>query len=291
MPPVTPPLSTNDLAVALQEIDALPIDGASKRELKNIVRSLANPDSRKLETIIRTLPKERQQQIMRIFEEIAARHQQQSNDALKALLLLGFISLGGLISAYVTTDTDQGLQAAQLLTIMKRAYVQGIQDEIDYCGCNARAQEPSGEQLAHLQEMADSDVESIMQTFQADATKELTRLYEENPTASRQFFVESMRAWADRRIAKKALFIAFNTETRAREYGRAEFAKHNYPESALYSFKGAAPVCADCMRLRAMGPVSYEVTLQYPNPQHPRCEHYWQLVHKPKIDCGNLWAG
>lgn len=284
-------LSRNDLIVALQEIDALPIDENSKRMLKDILKASADPDTGKLETIIKTLPKERQAQIYQIFEEIALRQQQQADDRAKALLLLGLLTPGGMLSAYLLTPTDEALNAAQLLSIMKRAYVQGIQDELDGLGINARARQPSGEQLQYLQDLADSDAQSIMNTWNKDASKELGRLYEANPTASKDFFVQSMKAWADARIADKALFIAFNTETRAREYGRSQFAIHNYPETTKFLFRGASPVCEDCMRLWAMGAVDLAYTQKFPNPQHPRCEHYWKPVRKPKVDVNNLWIG
>lgn len=284
-------LTPNDIAIALQEIDALPIDAASKRALKEIVLALNNADATKLETIIKTLPKVRQAQIWQIFEEIAARQQAQADEAARNLLLLGLLTLGGLIAAYLAADTQEAIQAAQLLEIMKRAYVQGIQDEIDYVGCNARARYPSGAELQHLQDMATADAQSIIATWNTDATKELSKLYEENPSASKQFFLENMKAWAEGRILQKSLFIAFNTETRAREYGRMLFMQRNYAETTKFIFRGPPPICPDCMELRGMGAVDFAFIEQYPNPQHPNCEHYWGVLRKPRIDCASLWLG
>lgn len=284
-------LSRNDLIVALQEIDALPIDAKSKQMLKDILKAANDPDAGKLETIIKTLPKERQAQIYQIFAEIAARQQQQADDANKALLLLALLTLGGMLSAYILTPTQEALQASQLLTIMIRAYVQGIQDEIDFCGCNRTARQPTGAELAYLQDMATSDAESIINTWNKDSAKELGRLYEDNPTASKSFFIESMKAWSDGRIEQKALFIAFNTESRAREYGRMRFMQENYADTTKFLFKGGSPVCERCMYLWSLGAVDFDVIEQYPNPQHPRCEHRWVAQRKPKVDCANLWVG
>lgn len=285
------PLSPNELAYALQQIDALNIDANSKRALKAILRAGSNPDAGKLETIIATLPKARQEQIYRIFDEIAARQKQQADDATKALLLLGLLTLGSLLTAYVLGPDQEALQAAQLLNIMKRAYMQGIQDELNYLGVNAQARQPAGEQLAYLESMANADAKSIIETWNKDATRELSRLYEKNPNASKAFFVESMKAWAEARIAQKALFIAFNTETRAREYARAQFALHNYPDTTKWVFKGSAPVCEDCMQLFAAGVVDTAFKDAYPCPRHPNCEHFWMPIRKPKVDTANLWVG
>jgi len=283
--------SPNDLIVILQEIDALPIDGASKKALKDIARAAANPDVSKLETIIKTLPKERQAQIWMIFEEVAARQQAQAEQAAKALAALLLLTLGGLVAAYIAAPDQQALQTAQLLEIMKRAYQRGIQDEIDYCGCNARAREPSGAELAHLQDMAARDSESVTATWNKDATKQLSKLYEANPTGSKQFFIENMRAWAADRMLQKALFIAFNTESQAREYGRVRFMQENYAETTKFLFKGSAPVCEDCMARFAAGVVDFAYIQQYPAPRHPNCEHRWSAMRKPKVDCASLWVG
>jgi len=284
-------ISDNDLIVALQQIDALPIDANQKRALKDILRASNNPDASKLETIIKTLPKARQAQIYRIFDEIAARQKQQADDAAKSLLLIGLLTLGSLLTAYVTSPDDAALQTAQLLDIMKRAYMQGIQDEIDYCGCNQRARQPSGTELDHLTQMAKDDSESIIATWNKDAAKQLSKLYEDNPNASKQFFVESMRAWVDSRIVQKSLFIAFNTETRAREYGRMRFMEENYAESTKFIFKGSPPVCEDCMERFAAGIVDFAYIDEFPCPRHPNCEHRWATVRKPKVDCAALWTG
>lgn len=285
------PLSPNELAYALQQIDALPIDANSKRALKAILRAGSNPDAGKLETIIKTLPKARQEQIYQIFDEIAARQKQQSDDATKALLLLGLLTLGSLLTAYVLGSDQEALQAAQLLNIMKRAYMQGIQDELNYLGVNAQARQPTGEQLAYLENMANADAKSIIDTWNKDATKELSRLYEKNPNASKAFFVESMKAWAEARIDQKALFIAFNTETRAREYARNEFRLRNHPEGTRYVFKGSAPVCSACMEQFAAGIVDLAHVQAHLTPLHPNCEHYWKEIRKPKLDTSNLWLG
>ena len=284
-------LSPNELAYALEQIDALPLDANQKRVLKDIFLAGSNPDASKLETIIKTLPKARQAQIYHIFDEIAARQQAQSEDAAKALLLLGLLTLGSLLTAYVLTPDQEAIQAAQLLEIMKRAYVQGIQDEIDYLGVNARARQPSGAELAYLTGLANTDAASITATWNKDAAKELAQLYKDNPTASKSFFVESMRAWANGRVVQKSLSIAFNTETRAREYGRMLFMERNYPGTAKYLFKGSAPVCEDCMTQFAAGVVDFAYIKQFPCPRHPNCEHRWSVIRKPKIDASNLWVG
>lgn len=285
------PLTGNDLIVALQQIDALPIDAAAKRLLKDILKSGSNPNTSRLETIIKTLPKERQAQIYRFFEEIAARQKQQVDDAAKALLLLGLLTLGSLLTAYIATPDQETLQTAQILNIMTRAYMQGIQDEINALGLNVQARQPSGEQLAYLTDLAKRDSQSIIATWNKDAQKALVKLYQDNPNASKQFFIENMTAWAEKRLAWKALSIAFNSETQAREYGRSQFALHNYPESARYIFKGSPPVCEDCMERFAVGAVSLAYTRQFPCPRHPNCEHYWAIQRKPQVDSAALWAG
>lgn len=285
-------LTENDMAIAFQQIDALPnISAASKQELKNLMRAGNNPKSSELETIIKTLPKERQAQIRLIFEQVAARQQQQADEAAKALLLLGLLTLGSLLTAWLVSVDEEALQAAQLLEIMKRAYVQGVQDEIDYCGCNAIARQPSGEQLAHLEAMARADAQSIIATWNKDAKREIEKLYKDNPDGSKAFFLENMKAWAEKRLIWKSLSIAFNTETQAREYGRSQFAVHNYAETTKFLFKGSYPACDDCLYLWGLGAVDFAYTQRFPNPQHPNCDHYWKPQRKPTVNCASLWVG
>lgn len=286
-----PPLSPNDLAIALQRIDRLAIDPASKRQLKSILKAASNPDTNKIETIIRTLPKARQEEIRRIFDEIAAMHKKQTDDGNQAVLLLALVSLGTLILSHLLTTDQEQLTAQQLLQASKRVWVEAIQDEIDYCGCNRVARQASGADLAHLEDMANNDAHSIIATYNRDVQRELTKIHEQYPDASKDFYISHMREWAAKRSEWKSVQIAANLEFNTREYARSRFREENYPEAALYHFIGPIPVCKICVNEFAAGYVDLEYVKEHACPRHIGCPHQWQIARKPKIDCSNLWLG
>lgn len=286
-----PPLSPNDLEIALQRIDLLAIDSVSKRQLKGMLRAASNPDTNKIETIIKTLPKERQAEIWRIFEDIATMHKKQIDDGNRAVLLLALLSLGTLILSHLLTTDQQALTAKQLLEANKRVWTQAIQDEIDYCGCNARARQASGADLDMLQSMADSDAQSIVATYNRDIQRQLTKLHEQYPNGTKQFFIESMNAWAADRAEWKSLQIASNTEFNVRAYAEARFRSENFKVDSKYIFVGPDPTCEDCAARFAAGVVDLAYTEEWPVPRHLNCPHKYRLLRKPKIDCSTLWVG
>lgn len=286
-----PPLSRDSLIVAAQRIDRLAIPDAAKRELKRMLSAASNPDNEKIETIIKTLPKARQEEILRIFDEVYAMQQANEQTARNTLLGLGLLTLGGLIASYLLTTDQQAQQAAQLLNISKRVWVDAIQDEINYVGGNQRARAASGADLAYLEAMAREDAQSIVNTFNRDAQRQLEKLYKENPNASKQFFIESMKAWVEKRAGWKGLQVAFNTEAKAREYARNQFRLHNYPETTRFIFVGPPAVCRRCMNLFAMGIVDFDFVQRTQIPVHLNCPHTFRALRKPKVDLVNLWVG
>lgn len=80
-----PALSPEKLQIALQQLDALKISPAAKRQLKLMIQTAANPDNDKVEAIIKTLPKDRQQQIQAIMVDLTRRTTSITNRATQAL--------------------------------------------------------------------------------------------------------------------------------------------------------------------------------------------------------------
>lgn len=286
-----PQLTPNDLAIALQRIDLLDIPDNAKRQLKAMLRTAANPNNEQIDTIIKTLPKARQDEIYAIFAEIEALHKQQQEDAAKTLLLLGLLTLGRLLTAYLLTTDQRQIQAASIFNAMKRAWLDAIQDEIDYVGGTQRAQGPNGADLDYLRQLADEDAQGIVNTYNRDVQRQLEKLYKDYPNASADFFIESMKAWAEDRAAWKGLQIAFSTESRAREYARRRFAAENFPASTRFVFVGPPPTCEKCVKLFAAGVVDFAFKDEHPAPVHVLCPHTWRAVRKPKVDLVNLWVG
>lgn len=286
-----PALTRDSLIVASQKIDRLAIPEAAKRLLRAMLTAAADPYANKIEIIIKTLPKARQDEIYRVFDEVLAMQQANENDAAKALLLLGLLTLGSLLLTYLLTVEQEALQAAQLFEINKRTWVNAIQDEIDFCGCKAAARQASGSDLETLRQMATEDTKSIVATYNRDAQRHLEKLFKEFPNAGASFFIESMKEWVAQRSTWKLVSIAFNTEARAREYARARFREMNFQDSALYKFVGPTPVCKVCVKEFAAGFVTLDYVQNHPCPRHPNCPHQWRVVRKPKVDCRKLWVG
>lgn len=291
-PEHVPALTREQLYYQLSKLDRISgLTAADKRVLRDMLLTAANPDHSKLETIIKTLPKARQAEILRIFDEAARMQQAQVEQGNNALLLLGLLTLGSLIITYLLNTDQEALVTAQLFEQNKRIWVQAIQDEIDYCGCTGRARQASGADLEALRLMAENDARSIIATYNKDAQRKLEKLFAEAPNASKQFYIESMKAWATERALWKSLQIAMNTETQAREYARNQFRLHNYAATALYKFAGPTPVCKICVREFAAGHVTLAYIQAHAAPRHINCPHYWTLVRKPKVDCSTLWLG
>ena len=291
MPTHIPALAPNDLEIALQRIDMLAIDPAAKRQLKAMLKAASNPDTEKIETILKTLPKARQEEIQRIFDEIAARQQAQIDEANRRLLLLGLLTLGGLLTSYLLTTDQQALTAGQLFEQSKRVWLSAIQDEIDYVGVNARAQGPNGVDYDYLRQMAEDDAASITATYNRDIERRINKLYEEFPNASKEFYIQSLRAWAEDRAGWKGIQIAANTEFKVREYAKRRFAKENFAKETRFIFTGPPATCEDCVKRFAAGIVDFAYKDEYPCPRHPNCPHHWKPVRKPKVDAANLWVG
>lgn len=291
MPTHIPALAPNDLAIALQRIDMLAIDPSAKRQLKAMLKAASNPDTEKIETILKTLPKARQEEIQRIFDEIAARQQAQIDEANRRLLLLGLLTLGGLLTSYLLTTDQQALTAGQLFEQSKRVWLSAIQDEIDYVGVNARAQGPNGVDYDYLRQMADDDAASITATYNRDIEKRINKLFDEFPNASKEFYVQSLRAWAEDRSGYKGIQIAANTEFKVRDYARSRFREMNYAEETRFVFTGPAPTCSRCVKLFAAGIVDFAFVRATEIPVHINCPHFFKPVRKPKIDPSNLWVG
>lgn len=291
MPTHIPALAPNDLEIALQRIDMLAIDPAAKRQLKAMLKAASNPDTEKIETILKTLPKARQEEIQRIFDEIAARQQAQIDEANRRLLLLGLLTLGGLLTSYLLTTDQQALTAGQLFEQSKRVWLSAIQDEIDYVGVNARALGPNGVDYDYLRAMAEDDAASITATYNRDIERRITKLFDEFPNASKEFYIQSLRAWAEDRAGWKGVSIAFNTEAKTREYARSRFREMNYAAETRYVFTGPPPTCEKCVKLFAAGICDLTYINNHPAPVHPNCPHFWKPVRKPKVDAANPWVG
>jgi aspartate aminotransferase-like enzyme len=190
---------------------------------------------------------------------------------------------------------DAGIQALYLqierqLTVV---YRQTIQSSLSLYGCQKLVTGPDTQALEFIQTKARQDSTSIANTFDRELQNRIQSIYSGNKRSNRYAYMRALDAWIVQRNAYKTASISLNTMTAARKYAQDRFVKENNIQGR-WVLVGPPPVCKKCVRIKALGAVSFEQTQKAQNalPQHVNCPHrYAQLVPK-KISCDETtWTG
>lgn len=192
---------------------------------------------------------------------------------------------------YRMHDADVRALEDQLLEARKRAWATALRQEAAAHGCAKVPNAPRRDDLAELRRQSRDDARSIARTYNAEVTREIERIYADNPRANRNVYFSRLERWAAERDAWKRQQIALVADTTAAEYAREQFRRYNYTGEEQYVFAGPPPTCEDCASRFAAGIVGRTYIERYPAPRHIGCPHSWTPVRRPRLDCRDIWLG
>lgn len=180
-------------------------------------------------------------------------------------------------------------QISQHLT---RTYRETINQQLRLYSCQKSATGPDSEALRWIEAKAKADSESIARTYDRELLAQIRRIRQSNKNANRYFYMSALDTWLASRTPRKTASISLNTMTSAREYAKDRFITENGIEGK-FVFTGPPPVCKLCVRIKALGPITYKQTRIERNrlPQHINCPHTYQALTLTKIDCSTVWTG
>lgn len=193
---------------------------------------------------------------------------------------------------YSMQDDDIAQLQEQISKQLTITYRTVIQAQLRLYGCQKTVTGPDAKAQRFIETKAKQDAEGIARTYNTQLKNEVQRIYNRNPRGNRYFFMRALDAWAAKRNQFKTPSIALNTMTAAREYAQRRFVEENGIEGK-WRLVGPPPVCKDCMRIAALGVVTWAVTQKPRNrlPSHVGCPHQWAQLIPKRIECDTAWAG
>lgn len=199
-----------------------------------------------------------------------------------------------IFEAYRMDADDQIRMYEQIERQLTIVYRQTIQAQLNLYGCQKVVSEsidPASSQW--IQAKARKDAEGIAQTYDRELMGQIQKVRAGNIRANRFAYMRAIDTWIAQRNIFKSASISLNTMTAARKYAQDRFTRENNI-GGKWVLVGPPPVCKKCVRIKALGPITYEQT-QKPNnalPQHVNCPHRYQQLIPKKIECGpNTWTG
>jgi hypothetical protein len=149
----------------------------------------------------------------------------------------------------------------------------------------------NGAILSGLNQVAATDAEGIVNTYNADLAHAIQRIRAETPRANRATYARRVQDWAEARSAWKAGQIAITTDTKGRAMALQDFAAQNGTGGGRAKLLPTKAVCPVCQGWIARGWVPLSVATNNPGPWHPNCPHYWVVAYEGGIDCEDMWLG
>lgn len=183
----------------------------------------------------------------------------------------------------------QALQS-QLETQLTVTYRQTIGAQLRLYSCQKTATGPDAISLKWIQDKATKDATSIAATYLRELTNKVNQLRASNPKGNRFYYFKALEEWSAKRDRHKIPSIALNTATAARQYAQTRFVEENNIQGR-WVFTGPPPVCKVCLRIKALGAVTWETTKKRPLPAHSNCPHRWAQLIPKKISCDDAWTG
>jgi hypothetical protein len=195
-----------------------------------------------------------------------------------------------IVDVYSMTEGDINALVQQIKSQLITTYRQSIQRQLVLYSCQKIVTGPDNQALAFLEAKALKDARGVANTYQNDLERKVQSLYVQNRRGNRNYYSSNLNAWSRQRTTSKARVISLNTMTSAREYARTRFSEENGIQGK-WVLVGPPPVCKLCIRIKALGSVTFETTKKRRLPAHINCPHQWgQLVPKA-INCAEAWTG
>jgi hypothetical protein len=198
-----------------------------------------------------------------------------------------------IISLYQMTESDILQLQAALFEQMQAAWLTQMATLARQHGAPDAIPQLQGAELARIQQQAHDDAVSIATTYNRELRSQVEAIQRRNPTADRSEYMSVLSSWGRERGERKSITIAIGVILWAAQYGHELFMTRNNLQYQLFKAIGATPVCPDCIRVVAMGVVSYQFTVDNPLPFHPNCSHEYVPINPS--DLGSLgiaaWVG
>lgn len=196
-----------------------------------------------------------------------------------------------IVDHYSMMERDTEELRQKILQQLTITYRQVIAQQLNLYGCQKLATGPDQESLLFLEAKATKDADGITKTYQRELTNKVNSLYQANRRGNRFYYLRALDAWIAQRNLYKIPSISLNTLTAAREYAQTRFVRENGIQGK-WIFTGPPPVCKVCIRIKALGAVTFETTQKRRLPAHVSCPHRWSQLVPKKIECGdNTWTG
>lgn len=187
---------------------------------------------------------------------------------------------------------DEQSLTTTILAQLSETWRATLTSEARAAGSSKVGQGPSGQDLSELSKIARRDAASIVQTFQRDLAREIDRVYDQSPTATRTDYIQALTVWADDRAQWKDRQIATMNRGNARSYAQQRFNAENEVGESLYLAEGPPPRERICANIMAAGLVNREFVERNPLPAHIGCPHNYAVqVTRIGVPVNQIWVG
>jgi hypothetical protein len=198
-----------------------------------------------------------------------------------------------IISLYSMTEADILQLQAALFEQLRASWLAQMATLARQHGSPNATPQLQGAEYERLQAKALEDAQSIAATYNRELRSQVNAIAARNPSADRSEYISTLSSWGRERGERKSITIAIGVILWAAQYGHELFMTRNNLQYQLFKAIGATPVCPECIRVVAMGVVSYQFTVDNPLPFHPNCSHEYVPINPS--DLGSLgiaaWVG
>ena len=187
---------------------------------------------------------------------------------------------------------DEPSLVTSILAQRSETWRSTLTSEARAAGSSKTGTGPTGQDLSELSRMSRADAASIVNTFTRDLEREIDKLYDLSPTATRTDYIQGLTVWADDRAVWKDRQIANMNRATARTYAQERFNAENESGEALYLFAGPPPAEVHCANHFAAGLVDRTYVEANPTPIHINCPHDWEVqITRVGVPLDKLWVG
>lgn len=196
------------------------------------------------------------------------------------------------IAHYEMTADDVRQLYEQIKVQIEKTYLQTIQAQLNLRGCQKLATLLDQASRAWIEDKARTDAAGIAKTYNRELANKTKAIYSSNKRTNRYGYMRALDTWLLQRNAFKVPSISLNTMTQARAYAEDRFIRENKIKGR-FAPVGPPPVCKLCIRVFALGPLTWEECQKPRNkfPQHPGCPHKHAAMVITPINCAEAWTG
>lgn len=181
----------------------------------------------------------------------------------------------------------------QLFKSMRQQYEGELTRLAAGSGCNRVGLLGPGVELTRIRQVANEHAESIVNTFNSDIAREISRIRADTPTANRNTYASRLLNWETQRAQWKDPQIAMMSYQFAAQAAKEDFFSNNLVDAMVIARPRTAAE-PECQRLVNLGEQPIEIIYRHPFPLHLNCPHEWVKIRMQQLDqfdCNDLWLG